>query len=154
MCDASLMDDSAESDRITAAVSEMLPTSVRPWRVRVDRNPHTGSWAVGLEHEASFGLGFDMGEQVADGDATIDRIRIWLGYSDHELRRVATAPALEHPDEVLDIRGLAHIFNWSKLEVSSVVRMVERWTLTAAEAEWLITSIGRDADPPSPSRDF
>ena len=120
----------------------------------VDRNPHTRSWAVGLEHEASFGLGFDMGEQVADADATIDRIRIWLGYSDHELRRVATAPALEHPDEVLDIRGLAHIFNWSKLEVSSVVRMVERWTLTAAEAEWLIASIGRDADPPSPSRDF
>lgn len=69
--------------------------------------------------------GFDMGEQVADTDAIINRIRIWLGYSDHELRRVATAPALDHPVEVLDIRRLAHIFNRSKLEVSSVVRMVD-----------------------------
>ena len=66
----------------------------------------------------------------------------------------ATAPALEHPDEVLDIRGLAHIFIWSKLGVSSVLRMVERSTLTAAEAEWLIASIGRDAEPPNPSSDF
>ena len=95
-----------------------------------------------------------MGEQGTDADAAIDWIRNCLGHSDHELRRIATAPALERSDEVLEIRGLAHIFNWSKLEVLSVVRMVERWALTAAEAEWLVASIGRDADPPRPSRDF
>lgn len=43
-----------------------------------------------------------------------------------------------------EIRVLSHIFNWSRLEVKSVLQMVRRWTLSDDEAEWLIASIGRD----------
>ena len=153
MCDDSLMDDATERDRIADAVSMLLPTSVRPWSVSIDRNS-IGGWAVQLAHEASHGLGFDTGDHFADTDSAIDWFQNCLGHSDRELHRIATAPALEHPDEVLEIRALAHIFDWSKLEVQSVVRFVQRWTLSEAEAEWLVASIGRDADPPRPSTDF
>ena len=71
-----------------------------------------------------------------------------------ELDRVAVAPALAHPDEVMEIRTLAHIFNWSRLEVKSVVRLIERWSLSPEEAKWLMEWVGHDEGPPAPSHDF
>ena len=146
--------DAIERDRIADAVSRLIPEPVRPWSITVHRHSHVGGWSVQLEHEASHGLGFDAGDQFADTDSAIEWFRNCLGHSDRELRRIASAPALEHPDQVLEIRALAHIFDWSKLEVQSVVRFVQRWTLSEAEAEWLVASIGRDPDPPRPSTDF
>ncbi len=134
------------------AVAQMLPSSVRPWSIEVDRNPITRGWFVGLDHEASNGLGFDLGQ--VDATATIEAVRDSLQRSAKELDRVAAAPALTHPGEVLEIRTLAHIFNWSRHEVRSVVRFVERWTLASDEAEWLIHWIGHDEATTAPSRDF
>jgi hypothetical protein len=125
---------------------------VRPWSIEVNRNPNTQGWFVGLDHEASNGLGFDLGH--LDATATIEAFDDALRHSAKELARVAAAPALVHPDEVLEIRTLAHIFNWSRQEVSAVVRFVERWMLTSDEADWLIKWVGHDGEMPSPSQDF
>lgn len=57
-------------------------------------------------------------------------------------------PSLSHAEAVMEIRALASIFNWSKLEVAAVVRFVERWTLNPDEAEWLISAIGHDGPKP------
>ena len=132
----------------------MLPEARHPWTVAVSRSSHTGGWVVQLDHEASHGLVFDMGESGADADATIVSIRETLGSRAGELRRIAVAPVLVNADDVMEIRSLAHIFNWTQLEVRSVVALIRRWTLTEDEAEWLSSYIGRDAPTPTPSWDF
>ncbi|MEY2582016.1 MAG: hypothetical protein QOE09_1865 [Ilumatobacteraceae bacterium] len=146
--------DEDDCGRIKASVTAMLPPAQRPWDVAVSRSPHNGGWVIQLEHEASHGLVFDMGVPGVDADATIKRVAEWLTSHEGELRRIATAPLLENADDVMEIRALSHIFNWTRLEVKSVVQVVSRWTLTVDEAEWLITSIGRDGPTPTPSRDF
>ena len=132
----------------------MLPEAKRPWTVAVSHSSNTGAWVVQLDHEASHGLVFDMGESGADADATIVSIRETLGRQAGELRRISAAPLLVNPDDVMEIRSLAHIFNWTQLEVRSVVALIRRWTLTDDEAEWLSSHIGRDAPTPTPSWDF
>ena len=42
---------------------------------------------------------------------------------------VASPPLLVNADDVMEIRALAHIFDWTRLEVKSVVRLIRRWTL-------------------------
>jgi hypothetical protein len=146
--------DEDDSGRIKASVTAMLPPAQRPWEVAISRSPHNGGWVIQLEHEASHGLVFDMGVPRMDADSTIRTVAEWLATHEGELRRIATAPLLENADDVMEIRALSHIFNWSRLEVKSVVQMVRRWTLSDDEAEWLIASIGRDGAIPTPSWDF
>lgn len=132
----------------------MLPEARRPWTVAVSHSSNTGAWVAQLDHEASHGLAFDMGEIGADADATIAWVRETLGAHTGELRRIAAAPLMVNVDDVMEIRTLAHIFNWTHLEVRSVVALIRRWTLTEDEAEWLTSHIGRDAPSPTPSWDF
>ena len=146
------MGDDQDSNRIREAVAAMLPTTVRPWTIDARRHSETGAWIVLVEHEASRGFGFEPGR--ADAATTIEEMRRMIPLRSKELDRVAAAPALAHPDEVMEIRTLAHIFNWSRLEVKSVVRLIERWSLSPEEGEWLMEWVGHDEGPPSPSRDF
>ena len=132
----------------------MLPRPKRDWIVAVSGNPHLGGWVVALDHEASRGLAFEMGGSDAGVDETIGRVSEWLSGRRPELDRIARAPLLSNVDSVMEIRALASIFNWSKMEVAAVVRFVERWTLTADEAEWLISAIGHDGPKPERSWDF
>ena len=154
MCHACCVDDADDTQRIKASVIALLPPSRRAWNVMVSKNSHTGGWVVQLDHEASHGLVFDMGESGANADETIACVSRWLIGQKAELDRIAVAPVLSNADSVMEIRALASIFNWSKSEVSAVVRFVERWTLTAAEAEWLISTIGHDGPKPERSWDF
>lgn len=154
VCHACPVDDADEAERIKASVMSMLPPAKIAWNVIVSKNPHTGGWAVQLDHEASHGLGFDMGESRGNADETISRLADWLTHRKAELDRIAVAPALSNADSVMEIRTLASIFNWSKSEVRAVVRFVERWTLTEDEAEWLISTIGHDGPTPERSRNF
>jgi hypothetical protein len=148
------MNDESDRQRIEAAVSAMLPASKRPWDVAVSRNRHGGGWVVELNHEASHGLILDMGASGANADEMIAKAADWLIDRKSELDRIAAAPLLSNADSVMEIRALASIFNWSKFEVSAVVRFVERWALTADEAEWLISAIGHDGPKPPSSWDF
>jgi hypothetical protein len=148
--------DDDDSGRIKASVTAMLPPARRPWEVAISRSPHNGGWVIQLEHEASHGLVFDMGVPRLDTDVTMRRVAEWLATHEVEveLRRIATAPLLENAEDVMEIRALSHIFNWTRLEVKSVVQLVRRWTLSDDEAEWLIASIGRDGPAPTPSWEF
>ena len=148
------MEDGHEAARIKASVIAMLPPSKRPWEVVVSHNPHSGGWVVELNHEASHGLALDMGQSGANAEETIAGVAEWLSSRRAELDRVAAAPSLSHAEAVMEIRALASIFNWSKLEVAAVVRFVERWTLNPDEAEWLISAIGHDGPKPPNSWDF
>jgi len=143
-----------ENEQIRSAVLAVMPIAKRPWLVTVSRSPHTGGWVVELEHEASHGLGFDAGEPTAAVDATVSRVVEWLGAHARELNRIAAAPVLVNAMDVMEIRALAHMFNWSRAEVKAVVRMIQRWTLTADEAEWLISFVGHDGPVPTVSWDF
>ena len=67
---------------------------------------------------------FDMGTSGVDVDATIKRVAQWLASHEGELRRIATAPRLVNADDVMEIRALSHIFDWTRLEVKSVVQLV------------------------------
>jgi hypothetical protein len=139
-------------EQIRAAVEAVLPRPARPWAIEVNRQPVTDSWRIELQHEASFGFVFETGD--VDADAAIARVRQYLRGIEPELARVAAAPVLVHREDVMGVRSLAHVFNWSKMEVASVVRFVEPSMLTHDEAEWLIEWIGHDGPVPRPSRDF
>jgi hypothetical protein len=142
-----LCDELASSGRSSLAVGGQI-------LLAADSSPHNGGWVIQLEHEASHGFVFEMGVPRMDADATIKRVAEWLATQQGELRRIATAPLLENADDVMEIRALSHIFNWTRLEVKSVVQLIRRWTLSDDEAEWLIASIGRDGPAPTPSWEF
>lgn len=145
------MNDSADALRIAAAVRDLLPPTVRPWSIEVDIEPVLGGWEVSLQHEASFGLVYMTGEN--DAMEAIAHVRQLMA-SNREFARIAAAPLLVNLDDVMEVRSLAHIFNWTQLEVRSVVALIRRWTLTEDEAEWLSSYIGRDGPTPTPSWDF
>ena len=55
----------------------------------------------------------------------------------------------------MEVRGLASSFNWSRLEVRSVVSTMQRWVpWSVDEVDWFQTWIGHDGDAPAPSSDF
>lgn len=152
MRDAGPVSEPADAVRIAAAVRDLLPPTVRPWSIEVNTEPVIGSWEVSLYHEASHGLVYKTGED--DASEAIARVRQLMASSHEEYSRIAAAPTLEHPDDMMEIRALAHIFNWSRSEVKSVVRFVEDRILTSEEAKWLSDWVGHDGPVPRPSSDF
>jgi len=119
--------------------------------IEVNTEPVMGGWEVSLQHEASHGLVYKTGE--TDATEAIAWVRQLMA-SNHEFARIAAAPVLEHPDDLMEIRALAHIFNWSRTEVKSVVRFLEDRMLTSDEANWLSEWVGHDGPVPRPSSDF
>jgi hypothetical protein len=150
--EAGPVSEPADAVRITAAVRDLLPPTLRPWSIEVDTEPVTGGWEVSLQHEASHGLVYKTGDEDATG--AIARVRQLMASGRDEFARVAAAPPLVHREDVMEIRALAHIFNWSRSEVKSVVRFVEDLMLTRDEGEWLSEWVGHDGPVPRPSSDF
>lgn len=133
-----------EGARIVSAVRSLLPAAVRSWEITAQRRVGDGTWTLSMSHEASHGLVFES--MPVDADATIAALRSMLPRQHRELERVGHAPALTHPDIVMELRALARIFDWTRTEVVSVVRLVEE-RLSPDEVEWLTRWVGRDEKP-------
>lgn len=150
--DRAVIDD-PDTEAVRSTVAAMLPASVRPWSIRVRRNEHDVGWVIDFSHEASSGFGLMV--RFADVDEAIASATRGLAHNESELRRVAAAPLLTNPDAFMEVRGLASIFNWSRLEVRAVVSMMQRWVpWSTDEVGWFRTWIGHDGDIPAPSSDF
>lgn len=102
---------------------------------------------VELEHPASQGLMFSIGEGSSDNP------REWLRCAideSEEIDIVSAAPALEHRQLVLGVRSLIKAFGWSTSESRGLAFLLyEVDALTEDEAAWLAGYCGVDA-PMSP----
>ena len=119
------------------------------WQISASVDEH-GSWVVSLAHSASHGLVIETGQAEA-AEATQRVIEVLT--SIEEIETASAAPVLEHPDLILDIRGLAEGFRWDHREVGSLAfLMFEHGHITEVEAAWLAGYIGLGAprQPVSP----
>ncbi len=131
-----------ESKLIPIEIERWLGDLGQGWTISAS-TAADGSWTVQLAHPASSGKVLETG--AASEVEALKIAKRWLK-SDDEIRIVAAAPLLAHPDLCSGVRTLTQAFDWHNREVRGVVfLMYEHGHLTESEAAWLAGYMGESA---------
>ncbi len=127
------------------AVDTVVARDAPRWRVvfRRERESRERPIRVELEHPLSDGYGWGpTADEVETADTTVlERIIAEEG----EFADIAQAPECTHEDLVKRVRGMARMFAWRQLEVSTLVgTLYNAGCLTREESQWLSAFTGEE----------